>query len=246
MLAEPILIGCIVAPSWAGAAVCIAAVLAFFARRAIAVGWVLGVGKGDASLRRLARAMACVLMVSSVAAMTGAVVHAADPLGVGIAIGVAAVFGLVQAAYEWRKQSRALPAELAGAAAMAMLGAMIVPATRVDLRQAAAIGLLLAVRQMLAIVYVRHRLRASRGMADGLGPIWLHPLVCVLVIAVLWAWGAVGWLAAVAVALLLVRAMGMHLAGGRPVTPKRVGMSELAIGLTYALLIAADQLVVGY
>jgi hypothetical protein len=45
--------------------------------------------------------------------------------------------------------------------------------------------------------------------------------------------------------MILLRALAVQWVGNRPVAPKRVGLTKLAIGVSFALLVAIDQLLIG-
>ena len=240
MVSEAIVAGCIVGPSWAGAAVAVAAIGAFLSRRAISVGWILGVARNDPPLRRRARLIGGGLVVLAAVMLGVGLMLAANRNAALAVVGGVGVLGAIEAVLERRRQGRSLWGELIAAGAMAALGALIVTVGPPDVRYAVAIGVLLATRQMLAIIYIRHRIRAARSDKVTVGAIWVYPVIGAGVLGGLWSYDAIGWLATAAVAMILVRGISMHLSSHRPTTPKRIGMTELAIGLAYTLLISID------
>jgi len=140
----------------------------------------------------------------------------------------------VQFAYDVRQRGRELVPEALGALAPGALVAGLMLALGWPLPRAAALWALLALRGMASVVYVRARLRRSRGLPAGRASAWLlHGLG--LLLAVACAFGALGpRLAVLAFVVLLGRSVhGLTLA--RTVRPQVVGFQEMGYGLGSAL-----------
>lgn len=142
----------------------------------------------------------------------------------------------VQFAYDLRQRGRELLPEALGALAPGALVAGLQLALGWPLGRAVVLWALLAVRALASVVYVRVRLRRSRGLPAGRAWPWaLHTLGLGLALAC--ARSELGpWLAAGALLVLLGRSVhGLTVAA--TVRPQVVGFQELGYGLGSALLI---------
>lgn len=229
MLAEPLIVGLIAAPSLFGAAlVAPAALAAFFARRPLMLGFFSRAARADGSYAA-ARGLAIGLSLFSLLLIAAAAPFAPNPASLLVAVAIAAALGMVQLRFDVNKQGRSLVAELSGAFALAALAPMLVLANTDAPGLALTLGLLVAAKQLAAITYIRLRLRASRGTAGGRD--WI------LMVVGLVALSALSPQAVYAVALVVVRIVAGLSVVRRPVTPKHLGFIELAVGLTYAVLV---------
>ena len=244
MLAEPMLAGLIAAFSWSGVALCVAALLAFLGRRAVMLGWLVRSMRADPAGRRAARTLGLVLFLLSGAVAAGALRAAAAPGEAAVVLVAAAACAVGQGFIERPGRGRSVWAQQLGALALTCIGPLAVLVG--DGRPGAAIklGLLLAMRQVLVIRFVRLKLRTMRGQERGgdRRGLLVHALVAGAVFACLVNFGAAGATASVGFGLLIVRyAIGLARLG-RPVAPKRLGLLELAIGVAYAALVGMDNL----
>jgi hypothetical protein len=234
-LLEPVVLGLLVAPSPAGIAYGLAALGAFLARHPLKLA-LLDRGR-RARTARTGAAERFVLVYGGTAGVAFLLAMALAGTGPVAPLAAAAPLGLVQVAYDARNQSRALPAELAGAVALGSLAAAIALAGGWALVPSLVLWALLASRAVASVLYVRARLRRDRGQRPSLLPTWVSHLAAVA-LAAAFAWA--GWaplLAVVALGLLLLRAVHGLRWRRRAVRPQVVGLVEMGFGvLTVALL----------
>jgi len=236
-LAEPIALGLLVAPSAAGVAVAIATASGFLVRHPGRLYWKnrhrLDVSPRFVIARNFAVGYAVVglLALAAAGAMSG--VRPLLPFLIG------GPFFLWFAAYDVRHEARRLLPELLAPTAVAVSAPSIVLAAGWSIRAAFVIWLLLALRSIPTVLYIRARLRQERG----------RPRSAVASnVAHASAFGAGGGLAAIGVApwaaagglliLLLRAAIGLS-RFHTPATAKRIGLSEIGYGALFVLLTAA-------
>jgi hypothetical protein len=149
----------------------------------------------------------------------------------------------LQVVHDARSQSRSLLAELGGAGALGAAAAAIAVAGGWVLPDALILWLLLAVRTLTSIIYVRQRLRLEHGTPANVGLSHLaHAVGAALVLACVLA-GAAPWLALAAYTPLIVRAV-LGLSARRVSVPaKTIGMREMVYGLLYAVLVGVGYVV---
>lgn len=240
MLAEPLVLGLLAAPSGAGAAIGLASVLAFLARHPLklALGDRLH-GRRTARTAvagHLALAYATLALVALVPATTGAP-------GWWVPLALAAPAGVAQLALDARNRGRQMLPELLGGIALGAVAAAEVRAAGWTLGAALVAWAVMAARSVTAILYVRARLRSDRGVASGGRAVLAVHALAILGAAVLAAQGRVPWLAAAAFALLLARAAHGLSRFRRRVRPQAVGLLELAYGTMFVLATAVGYLV---
>jgi hypothetical protein len=240
MLGEPLLLGLLVAPSWAGLAIGTSAVLAFLARHP------LKIALGDLRAgRRTARTRAALAfgLGYAVAAVVALVPAAGGAAGWWVPLALAAPLGLVQLAHDVRNRGRHALPELMGGVALASVAAAEVRAAGWSLAAALAAWAVMAVKAAAAILYVRARLRCDRGLEFGRTAVIATHALGLLGAALLAAQGGVPWLAAAAFAVLLARAAHGLSRFHRRVRPQAVGFVELAYGIGFVLATAAGYLI---
>jgi YwiC-like protein len=223
---EPVALALLVAPSWAGLAVGIAVVAAFLARHP------LRLAAGDwMRRRRFPRTIVCeqlVLIYAAAMIVAIAIATALTSARILLPFAVAAPLGLAQFAWEVRRRGRALTPELLGAAAAGATAAAIAVAGGRTMTLAATLWLLMVLRSIPAIVFVRAVLkRGHRSIA-----VALH-VGAVVIAFVLWQQHLAPLAAIVAMLLLLGRA----LIPARTEPPRRVGIREIVYGTITVLLI---------
>lgn len=236
-LAEPVLLGLAIAPSWAGLAIALATLAAFLMRHPGKLYW-RNRHRLDLSPRfRIARRFA--------------VLYAGLAVG-GFAVGMAlagwrpllpylllspllAAYG----AFDVQNQARRLLPELVAPMGLAASAPAIALAGGSQWTAAWTLWLLLQARAIPSILYVRSRLRLERGEAIDRRPASLSHLAALLLGVALWKGGLAPMLTIAALALLLARAIRGLSASRRPAKAKEVGFSELAFGLGYVLAIVA-------
>ncbi|MCC6350115.1 MAG: YwiC-like family protein [Candidatus Eisenbacteria bacterium] len=235
-LGEPILLGLIVAPSWAGACVALAALAGFLARQP------LRLFMGDRRRGRryprtaLAERTFAVLAVAGAAALAGALALARGPLL--LALGTAAPLAAAALALDLGLRSREAAAETLAVLALGGTAAGIALAAGHSPPLAFGLWALLALRALPTIAFVRARFRLDKGEpANPALALALHAAAFALALAVAaagftrapLAWGY-GLLAARAAYMLSPRRPRWR--------PVWLGLFELAAGLALVALIA--------
>lgn len=238
MLAEPVLVALVAAPSPAAAAVSVAALAVFLARQPLKL-WLTDRERGAAYARtRLAAraVVACALLALGAAA---AAAHAM-PGRAWIPLVMAVPLALVQLHYDVRRQGRHLLPELAGSATLGAVAAMALLGAGHGFAVALAAWVLLAGKNAAAVLYVRARFRLERARdAGGVRPAVLSHVALALAAAA-GALAAGAPPAAVGLAVLLwARAAWGLSPWHRVVRPQRVGWAEMAWGVLWALTLAA-------
>ncbi|KAB8144065.1 YwiC-like family protein [Chloroflexia bacterium SDU3-3] len=230
----PIILGLGVAPSWAGLWIGLAALAVFLVRQPLKLA--IGDWRGGKRFARTRWALLFALAYGAAALACVAAAWAAGARPCWEPLLLAAPLALVQFWHDTLKQSRALLAELCGAAAISAVAAIIARAQGWALAPACALWLLQALQACAAIVYVRTRIRLARGVVVPRAPaIWLHVAALGAVLALAW-WRLVPALSGVAFAILAARAW----AGLRPqalaLPIPRVGMQEVGYSLVVVVM----------
>jgi hypothetical protein len=157
---EPVLLGLLVAPSWSGVLLGIAALLAFMARTPLKL--VLGDRRRGRRLARtsMATRIAALYLVGLTLSVAGAILAARRPFWPPLA--VAAPLILVALAYDARSLSRRLVPELLGAVGIGSIAGAIGLAGAAGADIAFGLWLVVAARAVAAIVHVRVQLRRAK------------------------------------------------------------------------------------
>jgi hypothetical protein len=235
-LAEPVILGLVLAPSAAGACLALAALAGFLARHPLRL-LLIDRRKGARYARtvlaeRALAGYAVLALLLLAAALTLAPPHVWLPLAVAVPIGLVAV------AFDAAGRSREALPEAAGAVA---LGAS---ATAIALAGGAAAGpawgawALLALRAALSVLYVRARIRLDRGLAAGPRSVVAGHAAALAAAAGLAHSGGAPWLAVVAFTALLGRAAWGLSSWHQPIRPQSLGFQELGYGLLTLTLLA--------
>ena len=235
-LLQPIALGLLLQPSLGGVLLGIAALSAFLARHPLKIA--LGDRrKGKRYVRTaLAERVAAVYVLLAVAAFMPVPFLAQGPFWVPLLI--AAPLVLIQQYYDVRKKSRELAAELSGALALGSLAPAIALLGGWGLSQAMPVWLLLAAQTVPAILYTRARLRLERGQPAPVGWVWAaHDAGLLLAIGLAWL-AHTPWLGAVAMAVMLGRALYGLSRFRRPATATQVGVREVLFSAFTVALIA--------
>lgn len=232
---EPIVLGLLVQPSWAGLWLALAATATFLARHP------LRLATGDLLKRRQTPRT-----VQAVAVAAGYGLLAALAFGFAWADAARSAFWApllaatpllgAQFGYDVRNRGRDLAPQLLGAAAPGALASAIALAGGGAVYTALVLWPLLALRGLASVLYVRARLRRDRGQPYDARPTWASHLLGLLLAAVLGATGQAPFSAVAAFAALLARA-GFGLTGARALKPQVLGLRELAYGLGTAAAI---------
>lgn len=238
-LLEPIVLGLALAPTWAGLLLGIAALGAFLTRHPFQLA--LGDRQRGKRYPRTALAERFVLGYGTIAALALLGAFWLAEASFWQALALAAPLALAQQVYDFRKQSRALLPEIAGAAALAALTPAITLAAGWAALPSFALWAILVARAIPAILYVRVRIRRLRGIAAAATPALLAHGVALAGVAGLVAAGVAPWTALLALAALLARAIYGLSPRRTAVRAATIGFQEMAFGVLIVVCV-----VIGY
>lgn len=228
-LFEPILLGLLVAFSWGGVLVALAACAAFLARQPLKL-FVSDRQRGKIYPRTHVAERACAaLAVVALGALAGAWVLAGGRFWPALAI--AAPLAAIGLAFDVGKRSREAGAELAAAVALGAIAPAIALAG--GMRGELAFGLwgVLAARTIPTILFVRARLRLEKGQKPGMALALAVQAIAIASVMILVYGGFAASLATWAMVLLAARA-GLGLSPWRPRWKTwQLGVSEIVFGL---------------
>ena len=229
---EPLALGLLAAPSLAGAALALAALAGFFARRPLKAA----LAPGFTERRRTARGTVVMLSALTVAAFFETVLLGGVPDLWPLLL--AAPLGGMFAWFDGQNESRTAAAELAGSATFALLPAAFATLAGWAWPAALALAALALVRSVPTVLTVRTCLRLGKNQ-----PVNARLPLAAGVLALGLTVGLVGRhlvpvVAVGLVALLLVRTV-VFVISLRPAWPaKRIGMIEAALGVLYVGVLA--------
>jgi hypothetical protein len=238
---EPILLGLLIAPTPSGAFLAVATMGAFLARHPFKI--VAGDRRRGRRFPRTPVAERFVLLYGAIAAagLFAAIktAHAYDFL---LPLALAAPLAAIQLAYDALGKSRSLLPELAGATGLASVATAIALAGGWTVAPAYGLWVVLAARVIPTILYVRARLTRLHGQTAKSAPIHLsHAMAAASVALLAWA-GVVPALAAVALLLLVGRALYGLSGRDEEATAKRLGLRELGFGAATVLAVWVGHL----
>lgn len=235
MLGEPLLLGLLVAPSWAGLGVGVAALGAFLMRHPLKLALADRFRGTRADRTPVAERF---VLLYGLLAGAGLAAAATGRPGWWLPLAAAAPFGLAQLAYDVGRRGRQLLPELLGGVALGAVASAELRAAGWPLGASLAVWALLAARTVSAVLYVRARLRSDRGLApDPTAAVVSHAFALGLGIALARA-GLAPWLVVLAFGLLLARAAHGLSRLRRPTRPRAVGIQELVYGSGFVLILA--------
>ncbi len=231
---EPILLGLLVAPSWAGLGLGLFALAAFFTRHPLKL-WLADLRRGKQFPRTpIARRFALLYGAIGVSGLTLAFITAKGSFGWPLIVALPLI-GL-QLWFDAHNQGRNLLPELAGAVAMGSVAAGIGLAGGLEAGLAWGLWLVLAGRALASIYYARAQVRRARGELVNRIPVYAAELLAAGLLA-LGAWlGLVPWLSVAALALLVP--LSLYTLARPPVPAKVVGWTQMALGLLIVLATA--------
>lgn len=238
---EPLVLGMILAPTLAGLFLSVATLGAFLARHPLKV--LAGDRRRGRRFPRTPVAERFAALYAAVAA-TGLllVVVTADGYSFLLPLLLAAPLASVQLFYDARGDSRALWPELSGATALAGVATSIALAGGWPVAPAYGLWAVLVARAVPSILYVRVRLNRLHGRRASSAPVIAEHAAASAAVAVL-AWAkVVPFLAAAALAVLLLRAVHGLAERGPRVAAKRIGVREIVYGALTVALVAAGHL----
>ena len=235
LTAEPVLLGLLVAWSWSGLAVGVAAMLAFVARTPIKV--VLVDRRRERWLERSSLA-ARIATVELVAITVLGVVAAVGTSNRWFWVPLAAAVPLVTVAlwFDMRSRSRRLLPELAGTVGIGSVVAAITLAGGESAALAIGLWAVVSARAVAAIPYARAQVLRAHGRAFARWHTDLAQVVAVAAVFVAWMSGAIPLAPVVAVAAVAVFNVA---AVRRPVQRVLViGLQQMAFGLAVTIVTA--------
>jgi hypothetical protein len=238
-LAEPILLGLLVAPSWAGLLLSLAAVAVFLLHQPLKYAI-----KDHLKGRRVSRtvwAERFSLIYAAVAAVSFGAVLLTQPELFLVPLLIGGAIGTIQLSYDARNKSRNLIPEVAGALALGAAAPAIALVGGWTLLPALLLWLVLAFRAMSSILYVRARLRLEYGRPYQAAPVYALHGLALLVLGGLVVSGVLHWLILLPFIFLTGRAAYGLSAYRRQVKAKVVGFSELGYGLVTVLIVAVGM-----
>jgi hypothetical protein len=240
-LLEPILLGLLVAPSWAGLCLSLAVTGAFLVRHPLKIAFV-DRQRGKRYARSiLAERVVLIYGTLAVIGLIAAVVLAG--LDMLLPLVLSAPLVAVLLAGTLVNRGRDLLPELAGPSALAATAASLGVAGGEALDMALALWVILLARNIPSILYVRARLRLDKHKPAALAPVLAINGIAVVGVLVLALAGLAPGLAVLAVTLLALRAAIM-LAPNRPqVRVQTIGFMEMGLGLLTVLLAAVGYAV---
>jgi asparagine N-glycosylation enzyme membrane subunit Stt3 len=236
-LLEPILLGLLVAFSWEGALLSLAATGVFLIHQPLKMAT-----KDRLKGRRPPRLVWAERFVVGYGLLAGVpmlILLATAPPIFLLPIGLAIPLAGVQLYYDARNRSRQLIPEIAGAAALAMIAPAMALLGGWAITAALVLWIILTVRAAAAILYVRSRIRLKIGKPTSPGTVWLAHVVALLVMLGLAVTRSAPWLGAIAFGVLLIRAL-LGLSRYRKDRPiKVIGFQELGYGLMTVIVVTA-------
>ncbi len=203
LTAEPALLGLVVAWSWPGLALGLAALVAFVARTPVKLVLVDRWRHRRLDRTRLAATIAAAELAVLAALVVAAATGAAS--GFWVPLALAAPLVALELWYDMRSRSRRLVPELAGSIGIGAIATAIALADGAPTRMAWGLWVVIGARSLAAIPYVRTQIRRNRSHP---GPSWHSDLAQVAAVAfagAAWtidlvpsaAWVAIGVLALV-------------------------------------------------
>ncbi len=235
-LAEPILLGLLVAFSWSGALIALAALAGFLARQPLKL-FVSDRQRGKVYPRTIVAERAFAVL---------AAVGAAALVGAGLLAGWRFAWALAAAAplaalalwFDLGKRSRDAGAEISGALALGAVATAIALAGGLAAPRAFALWGVLAARAVPTILFVRARLRLEKGQPAGIaGALVAHVIAIGWAALLVWRQLSPGTVL-FAMAILLARAAW----GLSPMRPRlktwQLGVAEIGVGLVVVICAA--------
>lgn len=231
---EPILLGLLVAPTWAGFGLALAALSVFLARRPVKLVTTDLVRKRRLPRTRVALSFALGYGALALAGLAVAVVAGVGPFWWPLIVAIP--FAAVSLRADAQSRNRALLPELAGGVAMGSASAAIAMAADWDWAAAFGLWLVLASRSYAAIIFARAQVRRARDQPYDRSGVYAAQVVTVLVVSLAAAVAVVPLLSALAIFLLGVASF--YSLARPPVPVKTVGWTQMALGLMVVALTA--------
>lgn len=234
---EPVMLGLLVAPSLPGLFLALATMVAFLARHPLKL--VMADRRRGRRFARTPVAERFALLYTLIASLSlRAAIKTASSYEFLLPLLLAAPLALIQLIYDRASRSRALLPELAGATAMAAIAASIALINGWPRGLAFGLWAILAARVVPTILYVRARLKKLHGQEAATATVLaMHALA--LIVALMLAWlKLIPVLAAVALLILLARALYGFSGYERATSARQIGIRELGFGAMTVTAIA--------
>lgn len=234
-LLEPALLALLLAPTWSGLSLALAALALVLTQHPLTL-YFKDRNRGVRAPRTaLAQQVALAYLAVALVLVLPLLLNLTPELLLWISIG--GLLALIQLRRTLMGQHRTLLAEIAGAVALGALAPLMLALADWPLLQCTAVWLVLAARTVTSILYIRVRLRQSRGQATEAGWMWAAHGMALVLIAVLAFAQLLPWTALLALLLLLARAI--HGLREQPIRAQVLGIREMIFGVVVVLLVAS-------
>lgn len=228
---EPVLLGLIVAPSWVGVAIGVAAMLAFVARTPAKVVLVDSWRHRRLPRTRIAALIAAAEIAVLVVLLGVAAATASGPFWIPLLAAVPLL--AIELWFDMRSRSRRLVPELAGTVGIGGVAAAIVLAADGGAILAAGAWLVIVARAVASLPFVRFQLRRVKHQPHQR---WAQDLAQGAAVALAVIGVGVGWLPVVAAgAVVTLATVQLVLARTRPPRAVIVGVQQLVFGLAVVI-----------
>jgi YwiC-like protein len=234
LTAEPVLLGLLVAPSIAGAAIGAAAVLAFLVRTPLKVVLVDRWRHRRLPRTVLAQRVSAVELVALGAVLTAAASRAGRAWWAPLLAAVPLV--TVEIWFDMRSRSRRIAPELCGAVAIASVAAAIARAGGAGWSVAIGLWVVLAARSVASIPFARAQVQRIKGHPHRRHQVDIAQAAALAAVLAGWKAGAVP--AAGVAAIGIVAAAQTSWMRLRPPPVAVLGVTQLIIGIAIALTVA--------
>jgi hypothetical protein len=235
---EPVLLGLLVAWSWPGLLLGVAAMLAFLARTPLKLvlvdRWRGRWLERSSVAARVAAVELLVLAALVVVAALGADARFWWPLL------AAAPLVAIELWFDMRSRSRRLLPELAGTVGIGSVAAAIALAAGAEIALALGLWVVVAARAAAAIPYARTQVFRTRGRPHHLWHSDVAQVIAAVAVTIAWLADAVPLAAAVVIAAVAVFNVGAVRAAPRPA--KIIGLQQMFFGIAVVVVTAAAVL----
>jgi len=232
---EPVLLGLLVAHSPTAWEISAAALGIFLARRPVKILSTDLVRGRWLPRSRIALVFSLIYGGFAAAGVLGAFVTADGPFWIPVLVAIPLALYALRA--DAHSKNRALAPQLSGSIAMGATVSAITIGSGWDLGPAFGLWMVLAARDVAAIVFVRGQVRRLHDRPTGAMGIYAVQAASVGVVAVAAALGLVPWLGVVAIVIVgLVAFVSLN---RPPVEARVIGWTQMGVGLTVALVTAA-------
>jgi YwiC-like protein len=238
LIIEPIVLGVLVAPSLGGLFIAAGAFACFLARHPIKLA--VGDRRKKRILKRTSLADRFALFYVTLAFVFFAIAIMKANREFLLPVIIAGPLVLIQVLYDVRGHSRRLVPEIAGALAVSSIATAIALAGGWPKPTAYALWIIVACRHVPTILYLRVLLsrRRQRQQVTVNGPVIAVQLLALIAVLVLLFFRIAPVFAVIVFTILFVRAV-VGLFNHTALTPKKLGISEIAFGAFAVLAIGA-------